>query len=135
MEKRNDTHIQVLQPEIKEMLEKGKAQREVAERFWIQGQVRSEGAAETGTPERAKAGDRDLTAVKGRPEKLAERIAQQRERSFRTYGYRRMWLWLNSQNIDCNPKTVLRIMQKYDLLSEIRRRRKQQQMGQQGHIT
>ena len=111
----------------------GRSRREVAERFWIQGQIRSEGAAETGTPERAKAGGRDLTAVKGRPEKLAERIAQQRERSFRTYGYRRMWL--NSQNIDCNPKTVLRIMQKYDLLSEIRRRRKQQQMGQQGHIT
>ena len=70
----------------------------------------------------------------GKPEKdaaLAERIAQQRERSLRTYGYRRMWLWLKSQNIFCNPKTVLRIMKKYDLLSEIRRRRKWQQMGQQ----
>lgn len=30
----------------------------------------------------------------------------QRERSFRTYGYRRMWLWLKSQNIFFNPKTV-----------------------------
>ena len=72
----------------------------------------------------------------GRPEKdaaLAELIAQQRERSFGTYGYRRMWLWLKSQNIYCNPKTVLRIMKKYDLLSEIRRRRKWQQMGQQVH--
>ncbi|MFR5589521.1 MAG: IS3 family transposase [Lawsonibacter sp.] len=71
-----------------------------------------------------------------RPEKdpaLAKVIAQQRERSFRTYGYRRMWLWLKSQNIFCNPKTVLRIMKKYDLLSEIRRRRKWQQMGQQVH--
>ena len=71
-----------------------------------------------------------------RPEKdaaLAEVIAQQRERSFRTYGYRRMWLWLKSQNIFCNPKTVLRIMKKYDLLSEIRRHRKGQQMGQQIH--
>ena len=71
-----------------------------------------------------------------RPEKdaaLAEVIAQQRERSFRTYGYRRMWMWLKSQNIFRNPKTVLRIMQKYDLLSEIRRRRKWQQMGQQVH--
>ena len=51
-----------------------------------------------------------------RPEKdaaLAETIAQQRERSFRTYGYRRMWLWLRSQNIFRNPKTVLRIMKKY----------------------
>ena len=64
---------------------------------------------------------------------LAEVIAQQWERSYRTYGYRRMWLWLKSQNIFCNPKTVLRIMKKYDLLSEIRRRRKWQQMGQQVH--
>ena len=72
----------------------------------------------------------------GRPEKdaaLAEVTAQQRERSFRTYGYRRLWLWLKSQNIFRNPKTVLRIMKKYDLLSEIRRRRKWQQMGQQVH--
>ena len=72
----------------------------------------------------------------GRPEKdaaLAELIAQQRERSFGTYGYRRMWLWLKSQNIYCNPKTVLRIMKKYDLLSEIRRRRQWRQMGQQLH--
>ena len=70
----------------------------------------------------------------GRPEKdaaLAEVIAQQRERSFRTYGYRRMWLWLKSPNIFCNPKTMLRIMKKYAPLSEIRRRRKWRQMGQQ----
>ena len=72
----------------------------------------------------------------GRPEKdaaLAELIAQQRERSFGTYGYRRMWLWLKTQNIFHNPKTVLRIMKKYDLLSEIRRRRQWRQMGQQLH--
>ena len=72
----------------------------------------------------------------GRPEKdaaLAKSIAEQRERSFGTYGYRRMWLWLKSQNIYCNPKTVLRIMKKYDLLSEIRRRRQWRQMGQQLH--
>ena len=72
----------------------------------------------------------------GKPEKdaaLAELIGQQRERSFRTYGYRRMWLWLKRQNIFYNPKTVLRVMKKYDLLSEIRRRRRWQQMGQQLH--
>ena len=70
------------------------------------------------------------------PEKdaaLAEVIAQQQKRSFRTYGYRRMWLWLKRQNIFYNPKTVLRVMKKYDLLSEIRRRRKWQQTGQQLH--
>src|SRR5699024_5815294 len=49
------------------------------------------------------------------------------------YGYRRMWLWLKTQNIFRNPKTILRIMQKNNLLSEIRRRRKWQQMGQQLH--
>ena len=72
----------------------------------------------------------------GRPEKdatLAKLIAQQHERSFQTYGYRRMWLWLKSQDIIRNTKTVLRIMKKYNLLSEIRRRRKWQQMGQQLH--
>ena len=56
----------------------------------------------------------------GKPEKdaaLAEVIAQQQKRSFRTYGYRRMWLWLKRQNIFYNPKTVLRVMKKYDLLS------------------
>ncbi len=56
-----------------------------------------------------------------RPEKdaaLAEVIAQQQERSFRTYGYRRMWLWLKSQNMFRNPKTVLRVMKKYGLLSK-----------------
>ena len=72
----------------------------------------------------------------GRPEKdaaLAETIRQQQDKCFHTYGYRRMWLWLKSRNIFRNPKTVLRIMKKYDLLSEIRRRRKWQQMGQQVH--
>ena len=36
-------------------------------------------------------------------------------------------------NIHKNPKTILRIMRKYNLLSEIRRHRKWQQMGQQAH--
>ena len=71
-----------------------------------------------------------------RPEKdaaLAETIRKQQTKCFHTYGYRRMWLWLKSQNICRNPKTVLRIMKKYDLLSEIRRRRQWKQMGQQLH--
>ena len=84
----------------------------------------------------SRSGYYDFIRRLGRPEKdaaLAKSIAEQRERSFGTYGYRRMWLWLKSQNIYCNQKTVLRIMKKYDLLSEIRRRRKWQQMGQQVH--
>ena len=64
---------------------------------------------------------------------LAEIIREQQGRCFKTYGYRRMWLWLKSHGINRNPKTILRIMRKYDLLAEIRRRRKWIQMGQQLH--
>ena len=44
-----------------------------------------------------------------------------------------MHIWLEQQDIHRNPKTVLRIMKKYGLLSEIRRRRKWQNLGQQIH--
>lgn len=45
-----------------------------------------------------------------------------------------MWQWLKrNEGIYHNPKTILRVMQKYGLLAEIRRRRKWQQMGQQVH--
>ena len=72
-----------------------------------------------------------------RPEKdaaLAETIRQQQDKCFHTYGYRRMWQWLKrNEGIYHNPKTILRVMQKYGLLAEIRRRRRWQQMGQQLH--
>ena len=72
-----------------------------------------------------------------RPEKdaaLAETIRQQQTKCFHTYGYRRMWQWLQgSKGIYHNPKTILRVMKKYGLLAEIRRRRRWQQMGQQLH--
>ena len=70
------------------------------------------------------------------PEKdayLAEEIRQQQKRSYSTYGYRRMQKALAAKGIYRNPKTVLRVMKKYDLLSEIRRRRKWVNMGQQLH--
>ena len=44
-----------------------------------------------------------------------------------------MHLWLENQGIHHNPKTVLRIMKKYGILSEIRRKRKWQNLGQQIH--
>lgn len=40
-----------------------------------------------------------------------------------TYGYRRVCDWLERRNIHHNPKTVLRIMQKYSLLSVVRRKK------------
>ena len=64
---------------------------------------------------------------------LAEKIRKQQSKCFQTYGYRKMWQWLKSQNIYRNPKTVLWIMKKYDLLSKIRCYRKWRQMGQQAH--
>lgn len=65
---------------------------------------------------------------------LAEIIRKQQERCNKTYGYRRMWIWLKKvRKIHRNPKTILRIMKKYDLLSEIRRRRRWRQMGAQLH--
>ena len=65
---------------------------------------------------------------------LADIIRRQQKKCDKTYGYRRMWMWLKkTKKIYRNPKTILRIMKKYDLLSEIRRHRKWKQMGQQLH--
>ena len=65
---------------------------------------------------------------------LADIIREQQKKCGKTYGYRRMWKWLEKvEKIHRNPKTILRVMKKYELLSEIRRRRKWKQMGQQLH--
>ena len=64
---------------------------------------------------------------------IAKEIRQIQEFSDKTYGYRRVWKVLKEKNIHRNPKTILRIMRKYELLSEIRRKRKWRQMGQQLH--
>ena len=54
---------------------------------------------------------------------LAEKIQECQERCGRTYGYRRVHIWLERNGIHRNPKTVLRVMQKYGLLSVIRRKK------------
>ena len=64
---------------------------------------------------------------------LADLIRECQKQADRTYGYRRVHLWLKERNIYKNPKTILRVMRKYELLSEIRRHRKWVQMGQQVH--
>lgn len=65
---------------------------------------------------------------------LAEMIALCQQRCKKTYGYRRVHLWLlREKSWYCNPKTVLRTMNKYGLLSEIRRRKKYKYMGQEVH--
>ena len=54
---------------------------------------------------------------------LAEKIRECQEECGRTYGYRRVHIWLERKGIHRNPKTILRVMQKYGLLSVIRRKR------------
>lgn len=84
----------------------------------------------------SRSGYYDFVERKDHPKKdaeLAEIIAQKQQKYFQTYGYRRMWLALKRDGIVRDPKTILRIMKKYNLLSEIRRKRKWVQMGQQLH--
>ena len=54
---------------------------------------------------------------------LVEKIYECQERSHKTYGYRRVQIWLERQGIHKDPKTVLRLMQKYNLLSAVRRKK------------
>ena len=84
----------------------------------------------------SKSGYYDYVKRIGRVEKdaqLAEKIRQHQEHCFQTYGYRRMHIWLETQGVHHNPKTILRVMKKYGLLADIRRRRKWQNLGQQIH--
>ena len=54
---------------------------------------------------------------------LAEKIRECQDKCGKTYGYRRVHIWLERNGIYRNPKTVLRVMQKYGLLSVIRRKK------------
>ena len=84
----------------------------------------------------SRSGYYDFVHRLGRPAKdaaLADAIRQQQKKSNSTYGYRRMQLALAADGICHNPKTILRVMKKYNLLSEIRRRKKWTNMGQQLH--
>ena len=54
---------------------------------------------------------------------LDQMIQQCQEQCRNTYGYRRVHIWLERQGVHKNPKTVLRIMRKYNLLAVIRCRK------------
>jgi hypothetical protein len=47
---------------------------------------------------------------------LAKQIQECQDKCGKTYGYRRVHIWLERQGIHHNPKTILRVMQKYNLL-------------------
>ena len=84
----------------------------------------------------SRSGYYDFVKRLGKPEKdadLAEEIRTCQRITNKTYGYRRVRFWLAQKNIHRNPKTILRVMKKYGLQSDVRRRRKWVQMGQQLH--
>ena len=54
---------------------------------------------------------------------LANKIIECQKSCHSTYGYRRVHIWLERQGIHKDPKTVLRVMQKYNLLSVVRRKK------------
>ena len=54
---------------------------------------------------------------------LSELIRECQQETRQTYGYRRVAIWLERKGIHHNPKTILRVMNKYSLLSVVRRRR------------
>ena len=54
---------------------------------------------------------------------LSEYIRKCQIETKQTYGYRCVAIWLERKGIHHNPKTILRVMNKYSLLSVVRRRR------------
>ena len=84
----------------------------------------------------SRSGYYDFVKRIGQPEhdaEIARQIQECQKQTDKTYGYRRVWKWLKDRKIIRNPKTILRIMKKYGLLSEIRRKRKWVNLGQQVH--
>lgn len=74
----------------------------------------------------SRSGYYDFVKRMDRPAKdlpLAKKIAECQERCGKTYGYRRVHIWLERNGIHHNPKTILRVMQKYNLLSVVRRKK------------
>jgi putative transposase len=73
---------------------------------------------------------------KDQPDKdlpLAELIRECQSKRGKIHGYRYVHVWLSrTKQVYHNPKTILRVMEKYDLLSEVRRK-KYRPCGQQLH--
>ena len=64
---------------------------------------------------------------------LVQLICRCQNETDQTYGYRRVGLWLDRHGTHVNHKRLYRIMRKYGLFSDVRRRRKYQQMSDQLH--
>lgn len=64
---------------------------------------------------------------------LARQIEMCQRKSHRSYGYRRVGIWLKRAGIYVNHKKVLRVMRKYDQLSQARRKKQNYQQGKEHH--
>ncbi len=66
----------------------------------------------------------------GNEEQLVSMIQVCHQRTFQTYGYRRVKLWLQrEEGVVANAKKVLRIMKKHQLLSVVRRKKPYKSSG------
>ena len=54
---------------------------------------------------------------------LSELIRECQAETKQTYGYRRVAIWLERKGVHHDPKTILRVMNKHNLLSVVRRRK------------
>jgi len=81
----------------------------------------------------SRSGYYDFVKRMDKPDKdkiIAELISECQAKVKKTYGYRRVKIWLlREMGLIINHKAVLRIMNKYNLLSEIRRRRRWRKFG------
>ena len=144
-------HTLELLPQIKEMLAKGKTHKEIEDALGLVGdrpihnllkrerrkekrgvsKPRGRKPAKTLQEykyenKRLKSGYYDYVKRMDIPAldlPLAEKIRECQEQCGKTYGYRRVHIWLERNGIYRNPKTILRVMQKYCLLSVIRRKK------------
>ena len=74
----------------------------------------------------SRSGYYDFVARMDRPDRdlpLADKIEECQKECGKTYGYRRVHTWLERKGIYYNPKTILRVMNKFNLLSVVRRRK------------
>jgi len=71
--------------------------------------------------------------IPSKDEYLAGLIRKCQQETHGTYGYRRVKIWLSRHGVKVNHKAILRIMNKYGILAQIRRSRKYRQMSNQVH--
>ncbi len=102
-------HIQEYEKEILKLKSEGLTHRQIADGVSRSGYY--------GFVNRIDKEDKDMI--------LESQIREYQQECRQTYGYRRVHIWLDKHVIHHNPKTVLRVMRKFNLLSVVRRKKYQ----------